>query len=101
MGIINLTYRQGNWYLTGQAEGRRLKAEGKNHANLTFSLQSSASIPVHLLGGSDMKRMKRMMTCGVSVLTILLAFAGVCHAGAWTLGQGKLYDRLALNWYYA
>src|SRR6266704_4791221 len=49
----------------------------------------------------NMNRMKLLINCGVSALTILLAFAGVCHAGAWTLGKGKLYDRLALNWYYA
>ena len=48
-----------------------------------------------------MSRMKRLINCGASALAFLLMLAGVCHAGAWTLGQGKLYDRLALNGYYA
>jgi hypothetical protein len=33
---------------------------------------------------------------------ILMSFtAGTCFAGAWTLQKGKIYDRLAVNYYFA
>jgi len=32
---------------------------------------------------------------------LVLFSASACLAGAWTLGQGKIYDRLAFNYYYA
>lgn len=48
-----------------------------------------------------MKCLNRLIVWGFSAGTLLLGVAGACHAGAWTQQKGKLYDRLALNWYYA
>ena len=36
-----------------------------------------------------------------AIILVLLFSVSTCLAGAWTLGQGKIYDRLAFNYYYA
>lgn len=48
-----------------------------------------------------MKQLQRLIVCVVYAGALLLALAGACHAGAWTLGKGKLYDRISLNLYLA
>ena len=38
----------------------------------------------------------------ILITGILMSFtAGTCFAGAWTLQKGKIYDRLAVNYYFA
>lgn len=42
------------------------------------------------------------MAAYLFITGILLSYAaGTCFAGAWTLQQGKLYERLAVNYYFA
>lgn len=48
-----------------------------------------------------MNCIKKWIACGVAAGMLLPALASVCHAGAWTQQKGKLYERLALNWYLA
>jgi hypothetical protein len=44
----------------------------------------------------------RKFTAATLVTAGLLLFSvSACLAGAWTLGMGKIYDRLAFNYYYA
>src|ERR1700686_3822508 len=57
--------------------------------------------PESAYGGIEMDSIKRIMACWINTGILLMVFAGVCHAGAWTLQKRKLYDRLALNWYHA
>jgi len=46
-------------------------------------------------------------TCKLTALIFLFAFiswfslTGTCYAGAWTMKQGKLYDRFGINYYFA
>lgn len=46
----------------------------------------------------DITRLAKIFAAAVFIVAI---FAGSCFAGAWTLQKGILYDRLALNYYYA
>lgn len=46
----------------------------------------------------DITRLAKIFAAAVFFVAI---FAGSCFAGAWTLQKGILYDRLALNYYYA
>ena len=45
--------------------------------------------------------------CKLTVLIFVFTFislfsaTGTCYAGAWTMKQGKLYDRFGINYYFA
>ncbi|MDP2725771.1 MAG: hypothetical protein Q8O44_05795 [Syntrophales bacterium] len=49
-----------------------------------------------------MNKIISKFSVGVLVTACSVLFlVGNCLAGAWTLGKGKIYDRLAINYYYA
>ena len=45
--------------------------------------------------------MKKLIRLSIVAIMLVTASATACLAGAWTLGKGKIYDRLAFNYYYA
>jgi protein XagA len=48
------------------------------------------------------KRLYKKIAGNLFIIVIILLFAAsTCFAGAWTLQKGKIYDRLAANYYFA
>lgn len=55
-----------------------------------------------ITGISKVPKLPKAIHAGfLLAVTLMAVSAGTAYAGAWTMAKGKLYDRLALNYYYA